>query len=138
MLPRYPSCRHIIRHTCVYHRSHAPFNASLVPPTNTLFKFYCRFFTHAFANAVVCVTGAKAIWTVFSDPHDAMDFRIYHDTSPFGSASVWYVCISEPHQQQQHHYIFPLRIFISIFLHLCFYANITFAWARATFRRAGR
>jgi len=47
------------------------------------------FFTHAFANAVVCVTGAKAIWTVFSDPHDAMDFRIYHDTSPFGSASVW-------------------------------------------------
>ena len=85
-----------------------------------LFKFYCRFFTHAFANAVVCVTGAKAIWTVFSDPHDAMDFRIYHDTSPFGSASVWYVCINEPHQQQQHHYIFPLRIFIYIFLHSLF------------------
>lgn len=98
------------------HRRH---HHHYLQPTQ-LFQFYCRFFTHAFANAVVCVTGAKAIWTVFSDPHDAMDFRIYHDTSPFGSASVWYVCISEPHQQQQHHYIFPLRIFISIFLHSLF------------------
>merc|ERR1719174_2877425 len=45
------------------------------------------FFTHALANLVVVVTAARPVWTTLTDPHNAMDSRVYNDTSFFGSAS---------------------------------------------------
>ena len=47
------------------------------------------FFTHAFANALIVLTGLKAVWTTFTDPMNAVDSRVYSDTSLFGAASSW-------------------------------------------------
>jgi len=47
------------------------------------------FFTHAAANLVVVVTGARALGVMFTDPINAMDSRVYSDTSLFGAASAW-------------------------------------------------
>merc|ERR1712188_21226 len=44
------------------------------------------FFTHAFANALI---GLTAVWTTFTDPMNAVDSRVYSDTSLFGAASSW-------------------------------------------------
>ena len=47
------------------------------------------FFVHAVANAFVVVAGLHALFIMLTDPHNALDARIYHDTSFFGSASSW-------------------------------------------------
>lgn len=47
------------------------------------------FFTHALANLVVVITGARAVAVMFADPLHAMDSRVYSDTSMFGAASAW-------------------------------------------------
>ncbi len=47
------------------------------------------FFVHALANLLVCVTGMHALVTLFRDPHNAVDSRVYGDTTMFGSASSW-------------------------------------------------
>jgi len=45
------------------------------------------FFTHAAANLAVVITGTPALWTMLTDPANAMDSRKYNDFSVFGSAS---------------------------------------------------
>jgi hypothetical protein len=47
------------------------------------------FFVHALANFFVCVTGVRALFTVLCDPYNAVDSRVYGDTSMFGNASSW-------------------------------------------------
>jgi len=47
------------------------------------------FFAHALANLLICITGARAVWTTFTDPYNAVDSREYSDTSLFGAASSW-------------------------------------------------
>ena len=47
------------------------------------------FFTHAAANLVVVLTGARALAVMFTDPINAVDSRVYSDTSAFGAASAW-------------------------------------------------
>jgi len=47
------------------------------------------FFVHAVANLAVVITGARAMWTTLTDPMNAVDSRVYSDTSMFGAASSW-------------------------------------------------
>jgi len=47
------------------------------------------FFTHAFANLFVCITGANSLYTMITDPVHSSDFRVYNDTSFLGTASTW-------------------------------------------------
>merc|ERR1712167_525503 len=47
------------------------------------------FFPHAFANALIVLTGLKAVWTTFTDPMNAFDSLVYSFTSLFGAASSW-------------------------------------------------
>ena len=50
----------------------------------------CRWFIlHALANSFVCLTAVNALLTTFSDPHNAMDSRVYSDRSLLGAASIW-------------------------------------------------
>jgi hypothetical protein len=51
------------------------------------------FSIHAFANLLVCITSIPAIVITITDPHDAMDSRIYSDTTIFGTASPWPIII---------------------------------------------
>ena len=36
-----------------------------------------------------CVTAVRAVLTTFSDPYNAMDSRVYPDTTLMGAASIW-------------------------------------------------
>ena len=45
------------------------------------------FFVHAFANLLVCVTGARALYIMLSDPHNAMDQNVYDEPTTFGATS---------------------------------------------------
>ena len=50
----------------------------------------CRWFIlHALANSFVCTTALNALLTTFTDPYNAMDSRVYSDTSLLGAASIW-------------------------------------------------
>ena len=50
----------------------------------------CRWFIlHALANSFVCSTALHALFTTFTDPYNAMDSRVYSDTSLMGAASIW-------------------------------------------------
>ena len=48
---------------------------------------------HSFANLLVVATSIKSVLVVMKDPFNAMDSRIYHDRSVFGSASPWPIYI---------------------------------------------
>jgi len=47
------------------------------------------FFLHSFANLCVCATAFNSIRAVLDDPTHALDSSVFHDSSPFGNASVW-------------------------------------------------
>lgn len=50
----------------------------------------CRWFlVHALANAIIVLTGLHALTIVFTDPHNALDSRVYGDSSFFGDSSSW-------------------------------------------------
>jgi hypothetical protein len=67
-----------------------PFVSTRVPKKNPRDIGNCRwFFTHALANAFIVVFGLRALWTTLTDPHNAVDSRVYSDDSFFGAASSW-------------------------------------------------
>ena len=47
------------------------------------------FLVHSFANLLVVITGLKSMYTVLSDPTNAMNQEVYGDDSLFGDASRW-------------------------------------------------
>eukprot|EP00756_Hemistasia_phaeocysticola_P009295 Hpha_TRINITY_DN14862_c0_g2::TRINITY_DN14862_c0_g2_i1::g.170408::m.170408 len=47
------------------------------------------FFVHSFANLLVCITAMRSMFGVLSDPINAVNVKVFHDTSLFGDASVW-------------------------------------------------
>jgi hypothetical protein len=47
------------------------------------------FAVHAFANALVCLAGARAFFTTLYDPLHALDSEKYSDTSFFGTGTPW-------------------------------------------------
>jgi len=47
------------------------------------------FSVHAFANLLVVLTGIRPTIATLLDPLDAMDDRVYNDSSIFGTASPW-------------------------------------------------
>ena len=52
------------------------------------------FACHTFANFIVVITGLRCVLTSLNDPLQAADSRVYNDTSMFGSASIWPVCVT--------------------------------------------
>ena len=51
----------------------------------------------------MCVTAVRALLTTFSDPYNAMDSRVYPDTSLMGAASIWPLAMVN----SVHHHIPP-------------------------------
>jgi len=68
-----------------------------LPPASLLLGRVARqarwFSVHSFANLLVVATSIKSVLVVMKDPFNAMDSRIYHDRSVFGSASPWPIYI---------------------------------------------
>ena len=52
------------------------------------------FACHTFANLLVVITGFRCVVAALYDPLLAADSRVYNDTSMFGSASIWPVCVT--------------------------------------------